>query len=63
MAEGKRKNEWAHTSHILAMMFNTNVSKESDMMQPREFDPFAEPIPVAVVGVEFLKDLYIKKDK
>ena len=63
MVEGRQKNEWAQVSHVLAMLYNTNVAKESDLMHPHQFDPFAEPVPIPVVGVEFLKDLYIKKDK
>ena len=63
MVRGRRAEQWDHTSQMLAMQFNANATKVSEMMQPHEFNPYAEAPPDPVVGVDFLKDIYIKKDE
>ena len=49
------------------MIYNSNVTEEKDLLDPSEFDPYSVSVKqektIPIVGVEFLKDLYIKKDK
>ncbi|MCC7408661.1 MAG: hypothetical protein IT442_11365 [Phycisphaeraceae bacterium] len=42
MAEGRSRQEWSHTSTILAMLANTHRDpRKSRPFKPRDFDPYA----------------------
>lgn len=42
MADGKRREQWGHTSHVLAKLHNVNCTKREDLKEPWEFNPYGE---------------------
>jgi len=42
MAHGKNRADWAHTSHLIALLININRQKGKRVVQPREFNPYAQ---------------------
>ena len=64
MAEARSRDEWAHTSAILALIANVNRDpKKGRALKPADFDPYAakeqrdEAIEVTDMGV--LKDAFV----
>jgi len=64
MAEARSRDEWAHTSAILALIANVNRDpKKGRPLKPADFDPYAakdrreEAIEVTDMGV--LKDAFV----
>lgn len=42
MAEGRARENWTHTSHLLALVANVNRDpKKSRAFQPADFNPYA----------------------
>jgi len=39
MAEAKVRNEWSHTSNLMALIANVNRSKKSKVFKPSDFNP------------------------
>lgn len=39
MTEQRRREDWWHTSSILAQLHNVNVAKRSDLVRPRHYNP------------------------
>lgn len=39
MAEGRREEQWGHTSFLLAMIHNVNCAKKGDQKTPRQLNP------------------------
>jgi hypothetical protein len=59
MAEGRRKENWSHTSHLLAMLANANrdAKKQRQPFSPNDFNPFAappKPIPADITALKLL---------
>lgn len=66
MAEARGRDNWAHTSAILALIANVNRdTKKTRALRPRDFDPYAvrdkrnEAIEVTDIAV--LKDAFTKE--
>jgi hypothetical protein len=55
MAEGRQRDQWNHTSHLLAMLYNAFRGKSARVLAPRDFHPFAPPKPK--VTLRQLKDM------
>jgi len=41
MADGRRRDAWSHTSHLLAITYNMHRSQKAPSREPREFNPMA----------------------
>jgi len=42
MAEGRRRERWTHTSHLMALFANCHRDpKKGKPLAPRDFDPYA----------------------
>lgn len=64
MVEARVKQQWSHTSVILALIANVNrdPKRRSEPFSPDEFNPFVvkrREEPIARVGVDMLKRLFI----
>ena len=43
MAEGRCRDNWAHTSSVMALLANVNRDpKKSRLFKPADFDPYAK---------------------
>lgn len=43
MAEGKQRNEWSHTSSVMALLVNINRNpKRGKAVKPCDFNPFVQ---------------------
>jgi len=42
MVEGKQRNEWNHTSHILALVYNAFRPPRTSALSPNDFNPFTK---------------------
>ena len=42
MFDGKQQADWAQTSNLLAMMHNTHVDRKGKIVQPRQYNPYAQ---------------------
>lgn len=67
MAEGRSRDAWAHTSAVLAMLFNVNRDpRKSKALMPSDFDPHSTTqsrsnrIPITPENIHLLKAL-VKK--
>lgn len=63
MVEGRQRNEWNHTSQILAMIYNAHRSPKSRMMKPAEFHPFTafrKTMVSKVKDIGILKEVFLK---
>jgi len=40
-ANAKRSEQWDHTAHILALIYNTNAGKNARKLTARDIHPFA----------------------
>ena len=68
MAEARSREAWAHTSAILALLWNVNIDpQKASPKQPNDFNPFAQKLfcrkkPPSVVdtgdGFEILKMVF-----
>ena len=62
MAEGKLEHDWAMNSQVVAMIYNTHVSKKSDLLKPADFNPYAvQNRKKTKVGVDVLKEVFVKE--
>lgn len=43
MAEGRRKEQWSHTSALIAALINSNPFRTGPPVSPDKFNPYAEP--------------------
>ena len=68
MAEGRDRQMWAHTSSVLALLWNVNRDpKKSRARSPAEFNPYVprsarsgRGIPVTAGNIRLLKDIFIR---
>ena len=68
MAEARGRDNWAHTSAVLALVANVNRDpKKTRAYKPSDFDPYSarekrdEAIEVTDMGV--LKDAFMNKER
>lgn len=66
MAEGRLREEWRQTSHVLALLANCHRDpKRTSAFAAADFDPFAAldraKTPRPQVGVEVLKAIFIDR--
>lgn len=64
MADGRQRNEWEHTSWVLAMLVNTAANRDlrkQKAVRPDEFNPFATKShrKGTVVPLTSLKDAFV----
>lgn len=63
MAEARGRDNWAHTSSVLAMLANVNRDpKKTPAFQPADFDPYRPRKPTRVdrkTGFELLKAVFV----
>jgi hypothetical protein len=63
MAEAKGRDNWNHTSTVLAMIANVNRDpKKTPAFQPADFDPYRPRKPARVdrtTGFDMLKAVFI----
>ena len=57
MTDGRRRDDWCHTSAVLAMLVNVNRGSDTPARQPGDFNPYLkiEPKPLPKVGIDILK--------
>jgi hypothetical protein len=63
MAEANGRNQWRHTSAILAWIVNVNIDpKKHALFQPKDFDPYhtSEAATVLTGEIKDLKGLFKK---
>ena len=66
MAEGRDKQCWNHTSHVLALIANVNRDpKKSRAFKPADFNPYAKQkscggVPITKENIGILKSVFIK---
>jgi len=65
MADARRRDEWQHTSAVLAMLANVhrNPKKRPRPFTPAEFHPLIEPqkAPAAKAGIRTLKTIFVDR--
>lgn len=66
MAEGRSRDAWWHTSHLMCLVANANRDpKKTRPFKPADFDPHLrkkEPV-VAKVGIDVLKQVFVDRPK
>jgi hypothetical protein len=62
MAEGRQRDEWQHTSSLLALFYNCHRDpKKGKPATPRDFDPTAPKAkPVRIQGLGLLRDIFVR---
>ena len=61
MAEAKTKDAWSRTASLMALLANCHRDpKKTRAFKPGDFDPFAKRTPLVKVGVEVLKDVFLR---
>lgn len=60
MSEAKRKEDWEHTSSIMALMANVNSDKS---WKPSDFNPYAKHQMLKTDDLSILKNLGFKEVK
>jgi len=67
MAEARDRQQWNHTSWLLAMTANCHRDpKKSRVFRPRDFHPYRRRrsgIPIKASNVSLLKDVFLKEKK
>ncbi len=64
MAEARSRQQWNHTSAILAMLANVHRdAKKSRPFKPADFHPHRKSIPPTVtkVGIDVLKQVFVDR--
>ena len=66
MADAKRRDDWQHTSTMLALLANIhrNPKKKPQPFSPAEFNPLAEErkkLVKAKAGIRILKTLFVDR--
>ena len=66
MAEAKSRENWNHTSTVLAMIANVNRDpKKSRAFRPDDFNPYAarlkQGVPLTAGNVRMLKTIFVDK--
>ena len=66
MAEAKAKDNWAHTSAMLAMTANVNRDPKKDRaFKPADFDPYAgrakSGVRITKSNIGILKQVFVRK--
>ncbi len=62
MAEAKARDEWSRTSALMALIANCHRDpKKTRALRPADFDPFAQQTRPIKVGIEVLKDVFIRR--
>ena len=63
MADARRRDEWQHTSAVLAMLANVhrNPKKKPQPFTPADFNPLAErkPVTIAKTDIRILKRVFV----
>jgi len=61
MAEGRQKDEWRHTAHILALTANCHETKKGKVHRVEDFMPRFGPKPKPLKGsILDLKKIFVK---
>jgi hypothetical protein len=63
MSEGRGRSEWQQTASLLAMYFNAHRNPKDSPLNPKDFDPYAPKPPKVKVGINALRDLFVRKHK
>jgi hypothetical protein len=42
MIDGKRREQWSHTSHLIAALVNSNPFRKGEPVSPDTFNPYAQ---------------------
>jgi hypothetical protein len=65
MTDARRKEQWSHTSALMALVANVNRNprKRSRPYSPIDFHPLVERIPTkqCKVGIHVLRDVFVRK--
>ena len=63
MAEARTRDAWSRTASVMALLANCHRDpKRTRAFKPGDFDPFAKAAhPLAKVGIEVLKDVFIDR--
>jgi len=65
MAEAKSKDNWNHTSAVLALIINVNRNpKKQRAVTPREINPHEQKAKTILKGkdIRILKDVFVDQD-
>jgi hypothetical protein len=60
MAEGKQRNDWSHTSVILALVANCNRDPKKRAFTPDDFNPFGRKSKEQI-GIDDVKAMFAQK--
>ena len=68
MADARTRDNWAHTSTLLAHMANMNrASRRSRVFKPSDFDPFAARrrggVPMTKENLRALKEAFVDRKR
>ena len=59
MAEARSREQWNHTSAVLALLANCHRDpKKTRAFRPSDFDPFGRRAAAVEVGIEVLKEFF-----
>lgn len=60
MAEARGRDNWAHTSAVLAMLANANRDpKKTRAYKPSDFDPYRARPATAKASIDVLKTVFV----
>jgi len=66
MAEAKSRDNWNHTSAVLALIMNVNRDpKKHSAVTPRELNPHEKKVKTVLrgKGLRILKDVFVDRNK
>lgn len=63
MADAKRKEDWEHTSALMALIANINSAKGSKQYKPSDFNPYHKEEDVILNDLNVLKNFGFREVK
>ena len=66
MAEARGRDNWNHTSALLALIMNVNRDpKKHGVVSPRELNPYEKKVKTVLKGkdLRILKDVFVDQNK
>ncbi len=60
MGEGRQRENWRHTSTLIAALVNCAPFRQGDPVSPAEFDPFAPKAPLLTVPMSAVKAMFMR---